>query len=366
MVNVLALEPFYGGSHQSFIDGLISRSRHEYQLLTQPGCFWKWRMRGSAITMANKANHLNFVPDIILASDMLSLAEFNALYKHRVPSIIYMHENQVSYPTPASDLRDVHFGFTNITSALAANVVVWNSQFHHDSFLTSLPLFFKAMPDNRPRGLDERVKKSSVIIPPGVDLKSIDQEPIERDGGPPIIVWNHRWEFDKKPDDFFAAMDRLVKDGEDFRLCVMGENFQIQPTPFIEAKERFKHRLVQYGYVESHKKYISWLRRSSISVSVADQENFGISVVEAAYAGALPLWPDRLSYPELMSDAVGNDHLYSDFPELVLKLKTTLKHEARGDKKCKEYAAELRKYDWSEIIGRFDDLIEKTAAESKP
>jgi hypothetical protein len=35
-MKILALEPYYGGSHKSFLDGWISRSEHQWNLLTQP------------------------------------------------------------------------------------------------------------------------------------------------------------------------------------------------------------------------------------------------------------------------------------------------------------------------------------------
>jgi len=362
MSRVLAVEPFYGGSHRAFLDGLIENSRHEFMPVTHPHCFWKWRMRGAAMTLAEKAKGLDFKPDLIIASDMLSLAEFKALYRREVPAILYMHENQVSYPTPASDHRDIHFGFTNLTSMLAAEVVVWNSNFHMESFFEALPAFIATMPDQRPARLEDRIREKSTIIPPGVDLEAIDRAPIERDGGDPIILWNHRWEFDKRPEVFFQAVAELEGKGVDFRLAILGENFQVKPKAFLEAKEKFGDRIVRFGFVEDRDEYVRWLRRSSVSVSVAGQENFGIAAVEAAYAGAAPLWPDRLSYPELIPPSAGRGHLYSDFSELVIKLECAVKAPGVGETGKAIYADSLRGFGWPEIIGRCDEMIEAAAA----
>src|SRR5438034_831936 len=35
---------------------------------------------------------------------------------------------------------------------------------------------------------------------------------------PPVILWNHRWEFDKNAGAFFAALEALVSRGQEFRL----------------------------------------------------------------------------------------------------------------------------------------------------
>ena len=49
--HVLLLESYYGGSHQAFLDGWISRSIHDWQLLSLPPNKWKWRMRHGPITV---------------------------------------------------------------------------------------------------------------------------------------------------------------------------------------------------------------------------------------------------------------------------------------------------------------------------
>ncbi len=54
-MKVLALEPYYGGSHRAFLDGWSSRSSHEWTTLTLPPNKWKWRMRHAAITFVEEA-----------------------------------------------------------------------------------------------------------------------------------------------------------------------------------------------------------------------------------------------------------------------------------------------------------------------
>ena len=48
ILNILFLEPFYGGSHREFADGLVQHSRQRIELHTLPARFWRWRMRGAA------------------------------------------------------------------------------------------------------------------------------------------------------------------------------------------------------------------------------------------------------------------------------------------------------------------------------
>lgn len=51
-MRILLIEPYYGGSHKAWADGLWHYSRHHIDLLTLPAQFWKWRMQGGAITLA--------------------------------------------------------------------------------------------------------------------------------------------------------------------------------------------------------------------------------------------------------------------------------------------------------------------------
>ena len=83
------------------------------------------------------------------------------------------------------------------------------------------------------------------------------------------------------------ALDALLENGAAFRLALLGENYQAIPKAFAGARDRYGERIVQYGYVESREEYTKWLKRGSIVISTACQENFGISVVEAMAAGAI-------------------------------------------------------------------------------
>ena len=94
-MKILALEPFYGGSHKSFIDGCAKHSKHEWTVLTLPPFKWKWRMRHSAVTFANQVNELiqnGQTLDLLFCTDMLPLAEFKGLVHPSIaqlPSILY-------------------------------------------------------------------------------------------------------------------------------------------------------------------------------------------------------------------------------------------------------------------------------------
>lgn len=299
---VLFLEPFYGGSHREFADGRVAHSRHRIDLLTLPARFWKWRMRGAALHFARRVADPGAYGGLVV-TDLMSLSDLRALWgRASPPALVYVHENQLSYPLPEGESMDYQFGFTDITTALAADRVLFNSRFQHDAFFERLPGFIDMMPEHRPRWVVEAIRLKSAVLHPGCRFPAGPPPCARRDPAEsPLIVWNHRWEFDKRPEEFFAALDAVAARGRSFRLALMGESFQAVPREFLAARERYGDRIVRYGFVEDRAEYLGWLGRGGIVISTAEQENFGMAVVEAVRHGCFPLLPARLSYPEILA-----------------------------------------------------------------
>ena len=125
-MNVLALEPYYGGSHQAFLEHWIGGSRHHWTRLSLPAHHWKWRMRHASVTLAAQAEQLHREGarwDLVFCSDMLSLAEWKGLSPSlaALPAVAYFHENQLTYPVRHTNERDFHFAMSNVTTMIAAS-----------------------------------------------------------------------------------------------------------------------------------------------------------------------------------------------------------------------------------------------------
>lgn len=358
----LLLEPFFGGSHRNFVEGLIAHSRHRIDLITLPARFWKWRMRGAALYFVKKIPFLNDYNGLI-TTDLMSLSDFKALCGQPCPpSLVYFHENQLTYPLAPGEIRDFQFGFTDITTALAADRVLFNSQTHFDAFFSSLPDFLNLMPEYQPKWVVEVIKNKSGILYPGCHFPSANKaipSSLPQTDLLPLIIWNHRWEFDKNPTDFFGALDEILERGLDFRLALLGENFQNVPKEFIAARDRYSHRIVCYGHEASREKYCEWLKQGAIVISTAIQENFGISVVEAIRYGCIPLLPDRLSYPEIIPSAFHSDFLYKNQVELIEKLCLLISNYPRFQLKRQNLSKAMARFAWENLIDQYDNELEK-------
>ena len=141
------------------------------------------------------------------------------------------------------------------------------------------------------------------MLYPGIDFSLLDR--IERpssDGEVKTIVWNHRWEHDKNPEEFFTTLYRFQDNGIDFKLRMLGQTFTNQPACFDEARERLASNIVHWGYVDDLQDYFFMLAESDVVVSTALHEFFGIAVLEAVRAGCVPVLPKRLAYPEIFEE----------------------------------------------------------------
>jgi len=368
-MKICLLEPFHSGSHAAWAEMFARTSRHEVELLTLSGRHWKWRMHGGAVSLARQFMARDCSPDLLLASDMLDLTTFLSLTRIKtsgVPAALFCHENQLTYPWSPDDAdpaqqRDAHYAFINYTSALAADAVLFNSSYHREAFLGALPAFLNSFPDqNELESLPAITAKSSVL-PLGIDLKRLDNcrpDAIKTPAKIPLVLWNHRWEYDKNPEEFFRALYQLQAEGVAFEVAVLGETYRKAPPVFDEARQRLGKRIVQFGYAENFADYAGWLWRADLLPVTSIHDFFGVSVIEAIYCGAVPLLPRRLAYPEHLPAAQQGQFLYDDFTSLLERLRALLRHPGH----CTEtLRAHVARYDWGTLIGRYDDLLEELA-----
>ncbi|NLX13778.1 MAG: DUF3524 domain-containing protein [Phycisphaerales bacterium] len=370
-MNILALEPYYGGSHRAFLDGWVARSHHEWTLLVLPAYKWKWRMRHAPITFADEV-HARLTDgqrwDLVFCSDMLSLATFRGLAPAAVrdlPAIVYFHENQLTYPQRYENERDYAFVVDNLTTALAAEAVWFNSAYHRDAFLTAVPLFLRRMPDNQPADVIDRIAAKSYIFPPGID----EFPPRGADmPGPLHVLWSARWEHDKNPELFFEALDIMKSRNVDFRLSVIGEQFRDSPEVFGSARERFHAHILRWGFQKERAGYTRALCESDVVVSTTAHEFFGIGVLEAVAAGCYPVLPPRLAYPEVFQstpDSDTADFFYAgDARALADKLTELAERLRRYDLWCGDPDRGRRlaaKYAWKQLVPDMDAEVERLA-----
>ena len=59
-MRIALIEPYFSGSHKLWASGLKQYSNHKIEIISLPGKYWKWRMMGGAITLANEFMELDY------------------------------------------------------------------------------------------------------------------------------------------------------------------------------------------------------------------------------------------------------------------------------------------------------------------
>jgi glycosyltransferase involved in cell wall biosynthesis len=367
-LDVLAVEPWNSGSHAAFLAGLTAHSRHRVRALALAGRFWKWRQTGSGLVLGARAAR-GPRPDLVFASDFLHLPDFLAVTRRAwadppgppVPAVLYFHENQLSYPLQEGHDLDRAYALANLSGAAAADAVWFNSAYHMEAFLKDLEALLAACPDHAPTDLARGIAARSKVVPLGVDLEGLDEHADPRPRtGPLTLLWNHRWEHDKNPEGFFAACDRLMASGADFRVIVLGQAFSAAPPVFAAARERLGDRVRHWGFVPERGTYARLVSQADVVVSLARHDFFGVAVVEAMHLGCLPLLAGRLNYPDLVPPEAHARCLVADVDDLTARLLEWAKHPAAiRTGEARDWAA---RHDWRHAVRTFDQGFSEALA----
>ncbi|XP_023577173.1 glycosyltransferase-like domain-containing protein 1 isoform X2 [Octodon degus] len=163
-MSILIIEAFYGGSHKQLVD-LLQKELQDCVPYTLPAKKWHWRARTAALFFAQNVP-ISERYRILFASSVLNLTELAALRPDlgKLKKILYFHENQLVYPVKKYQERDFQYGYNQILSCLVADVVVFNSVFNMESFLTSIGKFMKLVPDHRPKDLESIIRPKCQVI----------------------------------------------------------------------------------------------------------------------------------------------------------------------------------------------------------
>jgi glycosyltransferase involved in cell wall biosynthesis len=359
------IEPFFGGSHRAWAEGWRDHSRHELDLLTMEASAWRWRMRGAAVTLApamlEQAARVGR-PDAIVVSDMVDLSSLLALTRRElapVPVALYLHENQLTYPRQPGEPLDHGLAWITWHNLVVADAIWCNSVFHRDELLATLPEFLGSVPDHDHLALLETIASRMRVIPVGVEL--------ERWGGGgravsdvPLILCNQRWHHDKDVGAVVRALIRLAGEGLEFRVAVVGDDKGGEGDEVHALLDQLGDRVVVRGHL-GPPAYEALLETAEIVVSAARNEFFGIAVVEAVAAGAVPVLPRALAYPETMPVAYHHAILYEP-GQLGTALRQTLVQLPARRAATVGLAESMQRFDWSEVAPLYDTAVDELVA----
>ncbi len=302
---VLYVETYPSGSHGRILDLLTQHSRLRIESIRGEREHWRWLAIAAhhAIIEQIKRRRVD-KPDLIICSGPLNVSAFLGMLPpdwRDVPRVVYFHESQWTYPTNAYDPRP--YLLSHIDGIRLADEAWFNSRYHLDTFWATATS--PAAPC-RVRDLARLLRpefepKCRVVYPP----VSVNRRPAIHHGHmhvPTRLLWNARWELDKRPDRFIEMLDRLQAAGHAFEVLVMGIG-NADPAAIRADLGSHSSRVAIPGHFEDRSAYETAVASADLIVSTADHEFFGVSVLEAAQLGVTPVLPSDLAYPETQPSA---------------------------------------------------------------
>ncbi len=288
--------------------------------LCLPARHFEWRLRSNSLEWGlNEYPELDAPWDVLIATSMVDLAALRGL-RHalaRIPTLLYFHENQFFYPSnPERHSKreaNVEPLLIPVFSALCADRVLFNSDFNKQTFLLGARDLFARLPDQLPDSAWNKLDASLIVpVPVAIDAPPDKQESTAentRSCSTLQVVWNHRWEYDKGPGLLLAVLRQLVACHAPVQVHVIGQQFRQHPPEFTDIaaacaqlSEQQNLPSAQIGYIDSRTEYDELLRRCDVVLSTAWHEFQGLGIQEACLAGATPLAPNDLVYPEYLPE----------------------------------------------------------------
>ena len=250
-------------------------------------------------------------PDVVVGTNMLDLASYLGLVRNEVgtaPIVQFLHENQLSYPRRPDEPLDTGLAWMQWRGLVAADQVWCNSAHHRDDLLGALEGLDRGYPGDPVVDVGEIAAKIGVAHL-GIEFDELVRPRAAGGRRRPLVVVNHRWHHDKDLGSVLRALRVALDRGPAFEVALLGDPHGGEAEALAPLVDALGSAVTHRGHLE-RAAYLDVLRRADVVVSAARNENFGLAVVEAIAAGAWPVVPAALAYPEVIPPVFHADCLY--------------------------------------------------------
>jgi Domain of unknown function (DUF3524) len=298
-LDILALEPFYGGVRKSMLETVMRCSRHRWTLLKLPPRRIERRLSAAAHWFAEQlSRHWAGRVDLLFTSEALNLADLLRLVPtldHK-PSVVYFHNNQL--PDPDGPQITASHDLVNLNTAQAALELWFNSDFHLNLFAYRAAAMVERHAELSSRNPVPEMLAKSRVMPPPFDLhlaSSIQMSnPIKRQAR--TIFVNTR---DADMNLMNLGLTTLMMRGERFQLLTVGPLEKlvntVVRTPISENDE----------YAQT-----AALLKADIFLSTQRWTPVDLLAVRALTAGCWPILPEDGVYTEIIPKQLRSRCLY--------------------------------------------------------
>ncbi|MCC6422053.1 MAG: DUF3524 domain-containing protein [Phycisphaerales bacterium] len=346
-LDILALEPFYGGIRRSMLETIIRHSRHRWTLLKLPPRRIERRLTAAAHWFAEQISRSTARRiDLLFTSEAMNLADMFRLTPElsRKPSVVYFHSNQL--PDPASR-RDTPLDLVNLNTATAAVEIWFNSLFHLRTFLARASALVEKHTELSTRNpMPELAAKAHLIHPP-MDLAAV-HELVE---GRSIVRQKRTIFIDTRDADIpllNAALGTLHRRNEKFSLITVG--------PANGLSEQFPRRAVSEI---NEAEQIEALHEAGLILSAKIDATADHHLVRGLVAGCWPIVPDTGVYPELLPESMHRYCLYDGSHDILVSRLLDTWHLERPGGYMDDMLRALQRYEAISACKTVDQRLEE-------
>ncbi|MDP9175606.1 MAG: DUF3524 domain-containing protein [Planctomycetota bacterium] len=302
-LDILALEPFYGGVRRTMLETLIRCSRHRWTLLKLPPRRIERRLSAAAHWFAEQlSRHWIGRLDVLFTSEAMNLADLvrhlpNLAHK---PSVVYFHNNQL--PDPDRPLSAAPHELTNMSTAQAATELWFNSEFHQQLFSYRASALVDRHRELSSRNPMANIIAKSRVMPPPIDLHpAVEMSQADVDRRRRSIFVDTR---DTDMDLLNDGLSMLSERGERFELFTVG--------PVDDFSESFARTTISESDDVAQ---TAGMSRSSVFLSTRRFAPVDHYAVRALAAKCWPVVPEDGVYVEMIPTRLHECCLYDGTPD---------------------------------------------------
>jgi hypothetical protein len=302
-LDILALEPYFGGIRRNMLETLVHSSRHRWNVLTLPPRRMERRLAASAHWFAEQIARKDMGPiDLLFTSDALNLADLYRLCPavSNQPSVVYFHNNQL--PDPSHPDLGTRLDLTNLNTATAASEIWFNSKYHARSFLEGVEGLVEIHTELQSRNPMDDLREKLAHVPPPVDLNrfgTLSDQNALRD--PSVVFVETR---DANLELLNTALEIVHQMRRKMTLLVCG--------PVDQLSNLFPRQIIPETDSLAQ---IRALLSAGTFVSTKIATPFDENAVRALQLGCRPVLPHTGIYPELLGERFHSACLYDMSPE---------------------------------------------------
>ncbi|HSU67144.1 MAG TPA: DUF3524 domain-containing protein [Tepidisphaeraceae bacterium] len=351
-LDILALEPFYGGIRRAMLGAVMRCSRHRWTLLKLPPRRMERRLAAAANWFAEQlGRHFTGQFNVLFTSEAMNLANLYRLVPELAsrPSVVYFHENHL----PAVNARTGGpHELVNLNTAMAASEIWFNSVYHQHDFQARGTALVTRHPELMMRNPMQAIATKSHLVPPPLDLGYVSEvklafpQPVRRkdtifvetrDADVKLLNW---------------ALEIVHQSGRKFRLITVG--------PVKQLSNEWERLTIRE--IDEPAQVVGMLE-SSVLVSVKPRATSDYLLVRGMLAGCRPVAPDDGVYPELIPPIFHGECLYRNNPtDLAAKISDAL--DAGGWTLAPpDWRKEFRSFDAISACRLIDERLEDLASQ---